>query len=287
MNLSTALAVGFSLPRLVVTGVMSSRTTVTEAVYFATTQTGAAMIGQVTRTGTITVTQFGAQYLPAPADKLVVRIGDKVHEFEAIEALGDSSATAAVNWLAAPHRLTYRHRMPGEAEATIVEQFDGRGFEAKVTGWAVLQGKRFTIDLLARGAMERSGDFDGQEIKTRSVLTGSVQGDGVALEVHEQHATNFASATSLRTLPSMRGSASQFIGSIASVLKTAGATYRFSNVQVESGTKEKGGSTSGGLVAVSGIILRNDQPFAQCTLQNGIPVAVAGSTVISLADGGE
>jgi hypothetical protein len=262
---------------------MSSRVTVAEALYFATAQSGAAMIGQVTKTGTITLTQFGTQYSPAPADKLVVRLGAKVHEFEAIDAMGDSSATAAVNWLAAPHRLAYLHRMPGEAEARVIEQFDGQGYEAKVTGWAVLQGKRFTIDLLIRGAMQRSGDFDGQDIKTRSVLTGTVQGDDLKLEVQEQHATSFASATSLRTLPSMRGSASQFVGSIASVLSAGGATYRFSNVQVETGTKEKGGNTSGGLVAVSGVILRNDQPFAQCTLQNGLPVAVVGTTVIPLA----
>ena len=69
-------------------------------------------------------------------------------------------------------------------------------------------------------------------------------------------------------------------------MKSGRDTYRFVNVQVETGTKEKGNQTSGGVVAVSGTVLRNDQPFAECTLQNGVPVAVAGNTVLPLGAGG-
>jgi len=36
------------------------------------------------------------------------------------------------------------------------------------------------------------------------------------------------------------------------------------------------------VVAVSGTILRNDRPYAACTLQQGLPVAVAGGTAIPL-----
>ncbi|MBL9210004.1 MAG: hypothetical protein JNL92_06025, partial [Opitutaceae bacterium] len=98
----SALAVGFSLPRLVMVGVMSSRSMVVEAVYFATAQTGAASFGQVTKTGTIVLTPAGAHYSPMPQDRLVVREGNRTHEFLALDALGDSSAQFPGNWLAAP-----------------------------------------------------------------------------------------------------------------------------------------------------------------------------------------
>src|SRR6185503_7524034 len=126
-------------------------------------------------------------------------------------------------------------------------------------------------------------DADGADTKTHSDLTGSITGDDVVLEVHEQHINIFASSTSLRLMPSMRGSANQFFSTIGNVLKTGGETYRYNNIQVETGSKEKGNQGSAGVVAVKGIILRNDRPFAECTLQNGIPIAVAGGTVIPLA----
>src|SRR5262245_40301172 len=80
-------------------------------------------------------------------------------------------------------------------------------------------------------------------------------------------------------LPSQRGNASRFRRSLGNVVKSSGDTCGFINVQVESGTKEKGGQTTGGIVVVSGAILRNEKPFAECTLQNGVPVAVDGGGV--------
>jgi hypothetical protein len=70
---------------------------------------------------------------------------------------------------------------------------------------------------------------------------------------------------------------------IASTAKSGGDAYRFVDVQVETGAKEKGGQSSSGVVATSGRILRNAKPVAECALQNGVPVAVAGPTVIALA----
>lgn len=278
----SALAVGFSLPRLVMVGVMSSRSMVVEAVYFATAQTGAASFGQVTKTGTIVLTPAGAHYSPVPQDRLVVREGNRTHEFLALDALGDNSAQFPGNWLAAPHRLSYQHRVDGEAEATVREEFDGRGFAAQVTGWAVWQGRKFTVDLAARGGTQGGTDADGADTRTIYDVTGAVTGDDVSLEVRERHVSHFVSAMSLQLLPSMRGSANQLIATLGSVVRTGGENFQFKDVQVETGSREKGGQSSGGVVAVSGTILRNDRPYAVCTLQQGVPVAVAGGSAIPL-----
>jgi hypothetical protein len=217
-----------------------------------------------------------------PQDRLVVREGNRTNEFLAVDALGDSSAQFPGNWLAAPHRLSYQHRVDGEAEAMVREEFDGRAFAAQVTGWATWQGRKFTVDLAARGGTQGGTDADGADTRTVYDVTGSVTGDDVSLEVRERHVSHFVSAMSLRLLPSMRGSANQLIATLGSVVRTGGENFQFKDVQVETGSREKGGQSSGGVVAVSGTILRNDRPYAVCTLQQGVPVAVAGGSVFPL-----
>lgn len=279
---ATALGVAFALPRMVAAAAYSSRSTVTEAVYFACAQTNAAWTGQVTTTGTITLSPIGAQYAPAPTDKLVVRAGAEVHEFEAITANGNNQADSAATWLQQPHRLTYLHRLPGKAEARVDEQFDGAQFSAHVTGWAELGGARYEVDLTARGASSGSGDFDGRQSQTRYDLTGTLRGNGVEVDVREQHTTEFASATSLRLLYSQRGWASQFRATLGSTVRSGGVAWQFADVQVETGAKEKGGQQTSDVVAVTGTILRDGHAFAQCTLQGGVAVATTGAGAIPL-----
>ncbi len=279
---SAALSAAFGLPRLATMGVMTSRTMLTEAVYFATAQTGAALQGQVTRSGTITGNQHGWQYSPAPADKLVVNVGGQIHEFAGIDAQGDNSAEYAVNWLAAPHRLAYRYRMPDQVEVSVQEKFDGNTFEARVIGWSALLGPRYEVELTARGAVQSQGGVDGREAQTRYDVSGRIHGDDHEIDVLEQHFSDFASSNSLRLLTSQRGWASQLRCTIGSTVRAGGDTYRFQDVQVESGMKEKGGQTTSDIVSASGTIERNGRPFAEVALRAGLPVAIAGATVIPL-----
>src|SRR5262245_1934597 len=81
-----ALGIAFGLPRVVAAAAYRSRSTVAEAVYFACAQTNSFATGQITTTGTVAVTQYGAQYLPTPADKLIVQSGGETQEFESIQA---------------------------------------------------------------------------------------------------------------------------------------------------------------------------------------------------------
>jgi len=279
---SPALSAAFGLPRLATMGVMTSRTMLAEAVYFATAQTGAAQQGQVTRSGTITGNQHGWQYSPAPADKLVVNVGGQVHEFAGIDAQGDNTAEYAANWLAAPHRLGYRYRIPDQVEVAVQERFDGQTFEARVIGWSALLGPRYEVELTARGAVQSQGDVDGREAQMRYDVVGRIHGEGHEVDVREQHSSDFASANSLRLLTSQRGWASQLRCTIGSTVRAGGDTYRFQDVQVESAMKEKGGQTTSSVVSASGTIERNDQPFAEVALRAGLPVAIAGGTVIPL-----
>jgi hypothetical protein len=276
------LAAAFGLPRLITLGVMASRSMVAEAVYAATAQSGASFAGRATTTGTVTMTPGGLLYTAGPADRLVVRAGAEVNEFEGIEAEGGGQSSTAAGWLASPHRLKYLHRIPGQSEATIEESFNGRTFESHVAGWTTIQGQRYDVNVSANGQTAGVRESDGQQYETTYRLTGAIKGGNVDLDVQEDNVEQFASTYSLALLYSQRGYASQFQSAVANTLRTGGDTFTFSNVHVESGAKEKGGQSSSGLTAVSGALLRNGQPFGTLTLQDGRPVAIAGQSSIPL-----
>jgi hypothetical protein len=281
---AAALGIAFGLPRAVTAAVQSSRSMVVEAVWFASAQNGYAQTGQVTKTGTVTVTQLGAQFAPTPTDKLVVQLGDQVHEFESIDATVNPQADSPTAYLQAPHRLAYLHRLRGKAEARIDERFDGGAFESSVTGWTTLAGKRYDVALTARGGGQGNGGLDGAESQTRYELAGTVRGGGVEVDVRERHATSYASAVSLGLLYSQRGWASRFEATIGSTVRAGGARYAFADVRVQTDAKEKGGQRSDDVSSVAGAILRDGRPFAQLALQGGVAVAVAaGGVTIPLA----
>jgi hypothetical protein len=280
---AAALGIAFGLPRAVAAAVQSSRSMVVEAVYFACAQNGFALTGQVTKTGTVTVTQLGAQYAPAPADKLVVQIGDQVHEFEAIDATVNPQADSATAYLQAPHRLAYLHRLRGKAEARIDERFDGGRFESSVDGWTELGGVRYEVALKARGGGQGNSGLDGAESQTSYELAGTVRGGGVEVDVRERHGYSYASAVSLNLLYSQRGWASRFDATIGSTVRAGGVSFRFADVRVQTDAKEKGGRRTEDVVSTSGAILRNDRPFAEVTQQGGVAVAVASGKAIPLA----
>jgi len=281
---AAALGIAFGLPRAVAAAVQSSRSMVVEAVWFASAQNGFSLTGQVTRTGTVTVTQLGAQFAPTPTDKLVVQIGDQVHEFESIDATVNPQADSPTAYLQAPHRLAYLHRLRDQGEARIDERFDGGAFESSVTGWTTLAGRRYDVALTARGGGQGNGGLDGAESQTRYELAGTVRGGGVEVDVRERHSTSYASAVSLGLLYSQRGWASRFEATIGSAVRTGGARYAFADVQVQTDAKEKGGQRSDDVTQVAGAILRDGRPFAQIQLQGGVAVAVAaGGAVIPLA----
>lgn len=123
-------------------------------------------------------------------------------------------------------------------------------------------------------------DHGGQDVQTVYDLTGTVTRSGLRLEVAERHASSLVAATSLRTLPSQRGSASQSTSTLANVLTLGGTEYRFENVQLQEGARERGGQGSAGITALSGTVLRGGMPFGQFALQGGRPVlSTAGGAI--------
>ncbi|MFN0205447.1 MAG: hypothetical protein ACKVS6_03945 [Planctomycetota bacterium] len=279
MNLN-AIAAGFVLPRIVTLGVQSSRSMIVEAVYYATMQTGSGQFGQITSTGTIQVTQFGAQYTPSPADKLIVKLGDQTHEFKLINAQGNPAAESAAAWLTSPHQLEYLHSFAGAGEVTVKAQFDGQTFTAIVGGFATFMGQRYDLNLSATGGTQGSRDFNGQETKTQYRLTGTIKGGGNEIDVLEDHVSTFVSSISLQLLPSQRGSASQIFCTLNSTVRAKGETFTFSQVNVEANTRDKGGNVSGGITSASGAILRNGSLWGQCAAQgNGLVVNTASGAI--------
>lgn len=276
---SKAIGAAVVLPRLVTAGVLSSRSMIVEAVYFATGQTGAGQLGQITSTGTIQVSQLGAVYSPSPEDRLVVILDQQTHEFKLSKAEGNHSAGTADQWLNSAHLIDYEYKS-NVGEARVSAQFDGRTFQVSVGGHASLGGQRFDVDLKATGGTQGEGDFNGRESKTQYQLTGTIRGAGLDIEVDETHTTNFASAYGLNLLYSQRGYASQVLCDVRSTVKSGKDSYRFDHVHIEAGTKERGGNTTGGLVNANGTILRNDAPLGTLVLDtNALLIQTAAGTI--------
>lgn len=276
------LGAAFALPRLLILGVQTSRSMVAEAVWFATTTTGAGLQGQVTRTGTITVAGDTAGYEPTPTEKLVVRGLPAEHEFVAIEVVGNPQAASAQQWLSLPHKLAYTHRAAGTGELRIDEQFDGAQFVATVKGRAALGGVDYEIDLTVRGVTRGGGDLDGREARTGFDVTGKVLGGGAQIDVAEQHVVDFASAVSLRLLHSQRGWASQVRSTIDSTVKVGGVEWQFVAAKVETGAKEKGGQRTDAVVSCSGALTRAGTAVGALELRDGVATVVGAGGVLPL-----
>ena len=77
-------------------------------------------------------------------------------------------------------------------------------------------GARYDLDLQATGRSAGVRDYGGQDIQTAYDLTGTIAGNGLELAVNERHTSSLVATTSLRTLPSQRGTASQANSTLAS-----------------------------------------------------------------------
>ncbi len=267
------LTAAFGLPRIVAADLMASRSLLVEAVYRASSLSGAASKGAVTSTGTLTVDAGGeSRWGASPNDRLVVECGDVRHEFVLRTAQGDNTQGSAAGWLSRPHTLSYRHEVESGPSADVDAQFDGARFWVHAVGSAVYDGGKVEIDLVAEGATQGVKDLDGADLTTQYACTGTLQGDGFAVEVRETQSIRFASATSLRLLPGQRGSASSATTRIDSLLRSGDAEYQFDGVQVRSDYGEKGGRMRNRETRVQGSVLRGRDPFGECSMVDGVPM---------------
>ena len=278
-DLADGLRIAFGLPWIAAANAYLSRAMVVEAVYQATALSGGALMGRTVNTGTLSPGLGGAyQYSPQPSDRLVVHYGGQIHEFVVQVANGNPQAPTSDAWLLSPHELRYRHTIPGQAEANLVVRYDGSAFEIAVQGWTTQWRARYDLDLSASGRAAGVRDYDGQDIQTVYDLTGTIKGSDLELGVRERHTSSLVSATSLRMLPSQRGSASQSTSVLGSVLTYGGSRYQLHDVQIESGTRARGGQGSGGMSGLTGTVSRDGQPFGQFVLE-------AGRAFLRTADG--
>lgn len=279
----TGLRVAFGLPRLAGATAYFSREMVVNAVYQATMLSGAGMTGQIRNTGTLAPGFGGAfQYSPQPSDRLVVHWAGQVHEFVVHEAVGNPQAATADAWLLSPHRLRYSHRLEGQAEAEMAVSYDGSAFEVSARGWTMQWGQRYNLDLRSVGRAGGVRDYGGQDIQMAYDFTGTISGPGVTVDVRERHSSSLVAATSLRTLPSQRGSASNSNATLSSVATIGGVRYELSNVQVQTGTSTRGGQSSAGMTGLSGAVLRSGQPFGTFVLQAGRAFLQTSDGVVSM-----
>lgn len=276
------LNVAFGAPRLIAAIAYASRAMIVEAVYHATAVSGSGLLGTVTTTGTVQVSNLGTQYLPTPTDKLVVDLGGQQHEFVVTNVQGNLQAADAATWLASPHVLSYRHVVPGQAEAEIDVRYDGAAFEVHVRGNATFGGERTAVDLTANGRTAATRDYHGQDVTTQYSVAGTLRGEGFEVDVREEHSSRLVAATSLRLLHSMRGSASIVSSRISSVVRSGGAEYRFDGVQVQSTYAEKGGNTTNQESTASGTVSKDGEPFGDCDVAGGAPVLRTRTDVLGL-----
>lgn len=277
------MQIAFGMPRIAAANLYLSRAMVVEAVYQATVLSGAATMGQVANTGTLSPGYGGAfQHSPQPSDRLVVHYAGQVHEFVVHEAVGNPQALTSDQWLLSPHQLRYSHRLGDLAEAEISVRFDGASFETDVTGWTTQWDRRYEMSLQSTGRTGGVRDFDGQDIQTTYTLVGQIEGDGLSLLVNEQHTSSLVSAQSLRLLPSQRGAASQSTAQLANALTLDGAVYQMQDVRVEMGTQARGGQGSAGTTGLTGVLLRDNTQFGTFALQGGRPFLTTPSGVVTL-----
>lgn len=275
-------SIAFGLPYVVADSVSQSRDMVVEAVYKATELTGSAQYGQVANTGTLTVKGDNVKYSPKPRNRLVVKIEGYTHEFVIKEAQGNNMAPTATSWLLDPHLLHYVHKMSGVFETEIKERFDGARFTGEVKGWYKYKDTRFDMNLTSSGGSSGTRDYHGQETKIKYGIKGKVTGGGIEVQVDEQHAMETASATNLRLLYSMRGSASRFDAALNNVLRMGGKEYKLQNVQVQTDSKTRGGESSFAITQFNGAVLKDGQPYAQCLLNQGYGALKTASGMIAL-----
>lgn len=277
------LPIAFGAPRLIAMSAHASRAMVVEAVYQASALSGASQLGGVTNTGTIRVTQLGAQYLPEPTDRLVVEWGAQRHEFVVRNAQGNNAAPTAAEWLLSPHVLSYSHALEGQGRVDIDVQFNGTAFSVHTRGTATLGGGSVEVDLTTQGASRGARDPDGQDTTTEYTMTGTLSGDGYTIDVSEQQIARFVAFSSLRRLPSQRGAASSVTTRIASVLHSGGTEIRFDGVRARSDLSEKGGNPKNQNHEVSGRVLRDGALWGECAMAGGMPVLQASDGALQLA----
>lgn len=283
LDVANALRLAFGFPRTVAASAYLSRTMVVEAVYQATALSGGGLVGRIVNTGTLSPGYGGAyQYSPQPTDRLVVHYAGQVHEFVVHEAQGNPQAMTSDAWLLSPHQLRYRHRMGTEAEADISVRYDGSAFEVSVQGWTTQWGQRYEVDLTAAGQQAGVRDYGGQDIQTAYDVTGTIKGQGLDLAVNERHVSSLVAATSPRLLPSQRGTASQSSSTLNNVLSFGGVRYQLRDVQVQSGTQGRAGQGSAGMTGVSGVVLRDSEPYGRFVYQGGRAILETSDGSISM-----
>jgi len=279
VDVATALRIAFGLPRIAAANAILSRAMVVEAVYQASILSGALTMGQARTTGTLTPGYGGAyRYAPQPSDRLVLHYAGQVHEFVVHEAVGNPQAMTTDAWILSPHRLSYTHRVADQAEAELQIVYDGSAFEVSMRGWTTQWGRRYDMDLHSSGRAAGVLDYDGQDTQTAYALTGTISGSGLVVDVLERHSSSLVAATSLRTLPSQRGTASSSNSTLSSTMTFGGSRYELQNVQIQAGTSSRGGQASAGMTGLSGTVLRDGQPF-------GTFVAQGGRAFLQTADG--
>jgi hypothetical protein len=85
-----------------------------------------------------------------------------------------------------------------------------------------------------------------------------------------------------RLLPSQRGSASRFNGTINNTLRSGDIEYKLENVHVQTDMVQRRGEGSAGLTDFGGQILRNGRLLGQCVLQAGQAFLDTGAARIPL-----
>ncbi len=276
------LAIALGAPRLIAQAVVSSRSMLVQAVYQASELSGAGANGGVTSTGTLTVSEAGAQYAPSPADKLIVVLGKERHEFVLEAVQGNTQALDPWTWMASPHALRYQHAASKHAQAAVELKFDGVNFEAKIKGFAPFGGERVALEIAAKGRTQGEKDAHGQDVTTVYALSGKLSGSEFEVDVDEQHSMRTVASTSLRLLHSMRGSATSVQSQIASRLQIGADRYGFEGLIVHSDYAEKGGQVKNQETKLSGTVTLNGKPFGACSIEGGVPIVTTAAGPLML-----
>jgi hypothetical protein len=186
------------------------------------------LAGQARATGTLTqVSQspLQYQYSPQPTDRLRgVQLDGTVYEFVLQDIQGDFSF-GVTNFFQADHRLVFQAAEVGSSNITVSDiQVDGVR-TIRVTGSGMFDGTPLTVDVTGQGR-------DVSEITYRTTLTGTITGDGIAINLSEGTDTaawdmGYGYATKIQKVYSRRINTSWTVGGTKFSLRNGSIAGKF------------------------------------------------------------
>lgn len=279
-----ALRMAFATPRELVGRAYLSRRILMEALFQATALSERAASAGIVSSGTLIVQGTDIGYDVEPADRFVVDLDGRAHEFTVEEIQGNFLAASATEWLVSTHALRYRYRRAEQSELSVVLSYDQVLFSMDISGWHVDSGTRFDTDLVASGQASGTLGENGHQLWASFSTTGSLRGGGLEITVRQEHRGNLGVSSGVLHPDASRAVASgRSRVNLNNNVRMGEEVYGFNKVEMATEVHLTAGAAEVELISLTGSLFRGGDLFGSLVLLDGQPVVQVGPNRISLA----